>query len=106
MRAGQLRDRVTLQSPPAPDAEGQRGSAYTDVDRVWADVQVISTRELFQAGAAQSLVTRRVTIRHRTDIATGWRVVLGDGTTCAVATPPRDPGGRKRWLELDVEEVA
>ena len=79
MDAGILRHRVTLQSPVetrGPDyAEVQR--AWTDVATVWASIEPLSARELFQNLEVSSELTTRVRIRWMAGVSAKWRVLFG-----------------------------
>lgn len=100
MRAGALRDRITLQAPPtAQDAAGQPAGNWTDVATVWAEVRDLSGREFIAAQATQSEVSTKIRIRYMTGIDASMRAVRGADVYTLVA-PPLDPDGRRRELVL------
>lgn len=84
LRAGQLNDRVTLQSSTTTD-DGQGGAALTwanlaTAPTVWAAVRMVSGGD--QADGAQTVSRRRyeVTIRRRDDVTSVMRVIRGAST--------------------------
>jgi len=75
--SGKLRHRVQLQAPgttqdPNTGEMVQNWTTYADV---WADVAPMSAREFLAAGAEQSEVRGKITIRYRTDVDATHRVV-------------------------------
>lgn len=77
MDPGKLKHRVEIQSYAEtvnPDT-GYRSRTWSKVAKVWAEVAPLSGRELIAAGAQQSELSTRVTIRYRSDITTGMRLV-------------------------------
>lgn len=73
--AGRLRHRITLQSKSVTrDAMGGEIITWIDQATLWAEVKPLSGRALYAAQQAQSEVTAAITLRHRRDIATDWRV--------------------------------
>lgn len=74
MDAGRLRHRIMLQSQQTTrDSDGRLVVSWRDEGEVWAAIEPLSAREFIQAGAAQSAVTARITIRHRADVRASWR---------------------------------
>lgn len=79
MDAGILNRRVTIQAPTEV-----RGADYADVQRTWADVATVwasleplSARELFQNLEVSSELTTRVRIRYLAGVSAKQRVVFG-----------------------------
>ena len=103
MRAGNLRHRVTLQSPTGSrDSVGERTTTWTDVSTVWASVNPLTARELIAAGQVQSELSHRVCIRHSSSVAAidaSWRVLFGS-RILVVAAPPRNIEEGDREIEL------
>lgn len=98
--AGRLDQRVTLQRPDnTVDALGQRTEGWTDVATVWANVEPLRGRELFEAGQMQSEINLRVTIRYRSDVTADMRVVWR-GVPHAIVAEPIDVSAAKVRLEL------
>lgn len=74
--SGKLRHRVSLQELVSDrDSEGVLQPSWVEIDQVWAAVEPLSAREFVQAGADQSEVSARITIRYRTGVTAGMRVV-------------------------------
>lgn len=104
-RIGRLRHRVTFEKPDGPAAtraaSGQLVEDWVDVATVWASVEPLSGRELFQARQVQADVTHRVYVRYRDDVranAARWRLVHR-GRTFAIVSAV-DLVERERFLEL------
>lgn len=101
-----LRHRVLLQRrATGADAAGQALQSWQDVATVWAAVEPIRGAEWFAAGQEQASADVRVTIRHRTDVTSAWRVVPSVGSPYAgqpmdVQGMPIDVRGERRYLEL------
>lgn len=79
MRAGQMRERVTLQvRTDTTDGYGQAVPTWSTVATLWAAVESISGREFVSARAEQSETTLRVTLLRR-DLAAGTHRLLWRG---------------------------
>lgn len=105
MNAGALRHRITLQQPiETQDEFGEVVITWQDVASVWAEVADLSGREFFAAMQTVSEITTRVRLRHRSDVETRWRMVVGARVLDIQAVI--DPDGRKRELLLLCREVA
>lgn len=87
MTAGSLRHRVTIQRRTllaARDAAtGERAEEWDDVATVWACIEPLAGRELWQARQVQSDQSHRVTVRYS---------ALTRGTTTADRLTYADPG--------------
>ena len=104
MRAGDLRRRVTIQQKSVTrDTYGAEVVSWTDVATVWASVEDLSGRELYDAERITTEVTTRIRMRYRAGITTDMRAVYGARTFNIRAV--LDPEGRKRELQLLVAEV-
>lgn len=100
---GKMRHRVLLQKPvEVTDAGGGRTYTWTNVETVWAEVRPISARETLYGMAVANPVTHRISMRHRSDILPGWRIVYDSREFKILSVV--DPDERKHWLELTVEE--
>lgn len=100
INAGDLRERITLQSPPTGrDSLGQRSGAWVDESTVWAAAWPLSSREMLAAGQIQSEVTVRFRIRYRSGVLPSWRV-LWRGVPHAIVGEPVDVQGARVMLEL------
>lgn len=74
MKAGQLRNRVVIQTKTvAPNGLGELVETWADTTTVWSDVQPLTakTRELFATGVAQeqSRVYAQIEIRYRSGLS-------------------------------------
>lgn len=109
MRAGTLRRRVTIQEQVSTqDASGQPVDTWNPIatnPTVWASVEDLSGKEALRDGAFTAQITTTVTMRYRSDLKSGMRIV--DGTrTLEIAAPPIDKDGRRRALEILCKEIA
>jgi SPP1 family predicted phage head-tail adaptor len=109
-RAGELRDRVTIQSKTTvADGQGGRTTTWGTLDTVWARVSPVRTAERLQAAAIGALQAYQVTIRSRSDVTTAMRLSwtpfrAGSAKTLEIhGVTPLD-GGRS-FLLLDCAEV-
>jgi len=75
MRAGELDQRITLQSLSEQNDSGSLTQIYTDAATVWA--KVISQRgsEAFEAARTNARETIRVGMRYRSDVTDMWRLL-------------------------------
>ncbi len=79
--AMRLNQRVTIQQQStAVDEIGQPVVSWSDVATVWAEVKDVSGREYIAAGAEQSAVLTKITIRQRDGIVSAMRVLHGSDT--------------------------
>lgn len=100
---GALRHRVTLASPTLADDGGGGGTlTYTDVVSVWARVQSRSSDDAVIGHARRAVTRLDVRIRWRSDVNSTWRVRYDDTLLPIVGLA--DPDGRRRWLDLIIEE--
>jgi SPP1 family predicted phage head-tail adaptor len=81
MRAGQLRQRVTIQSKTASrDSFGEEDITWVDLATVWAAVEPLRGREFLDGKMITAEVTTRIRIRHRSGLTPEMRVVFGSIT--------------------------
>lgn len=80
MKAGRLRHRGTFQKPgPRIDDGAAGGSApYVNVAEVYASIEPLTGRELFQAGQFDPRLSHRVGTRYIQGVKPSWRFVYGD----------------------------
>lgn len=105
MRAGDLRHLVTLEEQvQGTDPYGNPTTVWEDRGQVWAAVEPLRGRQLFEAQTAFGEIVTKVRIRYRSGITPSWRV-LWDGRVLAVKAA-LDVDGRHRELELMCVEVA
>lgn len=77
MRAGKMREFVTLQSKSVSRAaNGEELVTWGTYATVWAQVQPIGGREYSAIRLAQSDITHRFRIRYLSGVNTGMRVLL------------------------------
>lgn len=107
MTVGELRDVATLLVPAAvADSQGGQTTTWSDGDTVHAAIVPLSGREALAAGAVQSSLSTRITLRYRDGVTAQHRLRRDrDGQVYELVGPPRDVDGRRRWLELDAVEV-
>jgi len=79
MNAGQLRERVKLQTPATgQDAYGEPLTGWADFAvGVPADIQDLNGREFLAATASQNVVNSKITIRHLAGVLPSMRVLHG-----------------------------
>ncbi|MBB4954488.1 SPP1 family predicted phage head-tail adaptor [Agrobacterium vitis] len=103
---GKMCARLTLQQP-MDTFDGQGGVArnWQDVATLWAQVEPQSVSREEQGEAEIATVTHAITLRHRVDLARGWR--LAKGSRIFTIRAWRDPDESQRFLVLDcAEELA
>ena len=75
MRAGRLRQRVTIQQRAGTqDSYGQLDDDWDDVATVWGAVEPLRGREFLEARREGADVTTRIVIRHRPGVTPAMRV--------------------------------
>ena len=87
MKAGQLRHRVTIESPTrARDANGQNIPTWTEVDTVAARIKDLSARQiaLNQASTNTATATYEITIRFLKSLQQLHRIRFDDNKTGTV----------------------
>ncbi|MDF7657632.1 phage head closure protein [Erwiniaceae bacterium L1_54_6] len=105
MRAGGLRDRVTLQNfIPVRLPSGQVQNQWVDVKSgIFAEIKAISGRELMTAGAEKAEATIRIWMRYRSDVVSSSRIICESGPfkgqTLEVSGPPI-PDDQMTQLEI------
>jgi len=79
LAAGKLRHQVELQEfVEILDSNGDRETFWGHVAFMWASVEPLSAKEFIAAQQMQSKVTARITIRRRSDINAGMRILFRD----------------------------
>jgi SPP1 family predicted phage head-tail adaptor len=102
VRGGALRHSVQLQNETrARDAFGGVTETTTALATVWADVRPVEPEERFEAQALSVRPSHRVTIRFRSDVKQGQRLVYGGRTFNVLYA--YDPDQRRRELKLLVQ---
>lgn len=105
MRAGVLRQRVTIQKPVVigRDSFGAEILGWEKVATLWADVQPLSGREYFDAQQMNNEVTTLIRIRYYPGITPQMQVVWNNHTYNIQAV--LDQAERKREVHLMCKEV-
>ena len=80
MRAGELRERITIQqktTPVARDGFGGETITWATLATVWAKVEALSGREFIGMGRQEAAGTHKVTLRERDDVTPAMRIAWG-----------------------------
>jgi SPP1 family predicted phage head-tail adaptor len=98
-----MRERLILeQLTETPDTIGGQADSWSELDDVPGDVQPLEGRELYQAQAVVPMLSHRVTIRYRDDVAVDkhrFRWLPSKALLEIRALVNRD--GRRRFLVAD-----
>lgn len=94
----ELQDRVTTQDPNT----GEMITSWQTVANVWAEFVPLSAREFIAAGAEQSEVRARFTIRRR-DVSASMRI-LHRGLAYDILGVLPDPESGLEYITLPVSE--
>lgn len=104
MRAGKMRDRVTLQTwQKTTDPRFNEAGEWVPLDTVWAAVVPLKGSEQTNAEGVVSQIDHEVTIRYRDDLDARAQVVYRTTRILDVVSAI-DPDGRKRILILQSVE--
>jgi SPP1 family predicted phage head-tail adaptor len=100
MAAGQLREKITLESLAAgQDATGASSGAWTAfATNMSASIRDLGGREYLAAQGVQNPVETEILIRYRPGVTAAMRVIHGSETYNIHAALDRD--GRRTWLWL------
>lgn len=103
MRAGNLRNYVTIQQPASDqDDRGEDTATWTTLGQVYAEILPIGAREIDVARGFAPTVSHRIRIRYRSDVTTLMRITF-DSRTFAI-NGAVDQDGRKRELMIFATE--
>lgn len=92
---GEIRTELVLEQATAtPDGAGGFIETWIEIATVFARLQPIVVRERFGADQTLEEVTHRVTIRHRPDVTSGMRFVMGDRVLPILTVHDPDETGR------------
>jgi SPP1 family predicted phage head-tail adaptor len=97
LNAGNLRHRITLNSPGAPDSYGQPGTPTTFAS-IWASVTAMTGSEVFKAQQYSSKATHLVKIRYLAGIQPNM-TILWDNRSFQIEFW-QDPDERKFELHI------
>lgn len=76
MRAGQLREQITIESKQTTrDPYGGEVVSWVTFATVWADVQPLPLRELIAAKSAGSEISLQITVRYLAGVTSDMRVL-------------------------------
>lgn len=104
MRAGQLRQRVTIQEQTTTVNErGAKELGWANVATVWADVRTPTGRERTSDDMTMATLSHVVTMRYRSGLTAAHRLKWGDRVLSLLATP--DPDNRQRMLVCQCQEI-
>lgn len=110
MRAGSLRQLVTLQQLLAGTDDGGGGIAESPDNENWSDfatlyahVEPLSGRELFQAQQINDQLTHRITVRYYPGVLSAMRVKYG--TRIFIIESIIDVDERHREIQLMTREL-
>lgn len=78
MRAGQLRQRITIQSKTtSQNGAGEPVETWATFHACWAKVSPLKGREYLEAATQQQAISHRVEIRHKDGITPEMQVLFG-----------------------------
>jgi len=78
MRAGRLRHLVEIQnSTSTPDDQGGQLKTWSTVEKVWAFVEPMSSREKYFVSQLEVWATHTVTMRYTANVTSHSRIILG-----------------------------
>jgi len=104
VKIGKLRHRITIQDKvTVPDGYGGMTSTWQDVATVWASVEPLKGKELYEAHQMKAELTHRVRIRYVEGIKPQMRIVFR-GRELAIEAII-DAEERHQSLELLCSEV-
>jgi SPP1 family predicted phage head-tail adaptor len=101
---GSLNRRLTLEVPvESADGAGGVVRGFEAIATLWAEVTPVSAARVVEAERAGARVTHRIGIRFADDITTRHR--FRDGERVFRIVSLRDRDGRKRFLQIEAEEI-
>lgn len=101
---GRLRYRVLLQRPVRNAAEGGGATiGWEVIGSAYAAIEAISGTEVDLADGVAERMNLRVTLRYRTDIEAGSRIIASGRVLNIESALDRD--GQKRWLHCLCREL-
>ena len=104
MRAGRLRQRVTIQQKSATqNSYGEEVVTWSDVATVWGSVEPLRGQEFIEIRRAGAEVTTRIVLRYRSGIEPEMRVTYGAHTYDVMSVIHVEE--RQRELQLLCREV-
>lgn len=103
IKAGMLRERVTIQAPTeSRNIMGEATLSWSDEEVVWAYVEGLSARDILQAQQANAIASHRVIVRHRPGMTYQHRLAWRGKTLEIASVTDRE---NRTMTELLVREV-
>lgn len=104
MRAGELRQRITIQSKTVvQNSFGEEDITWTDLATVWAAVEPLRGREFLDGRMITAEITTRIRIRKMDGISPEMRVVFGSKIYDVIAVVHVEE--REREIHLMCQEI-
>ncbi|HWU03168.1 MAG TPA: phage head closure protein [Novosphingobium sp.] len=101
MGPGKLRERVKIRRGELVDnGHGGQLRQWSTIAEPWAEVIGLAGREAVIAHSFEGIGSWRITIRWRAGVLASDQLRLPDGTNLAIAAPPYDPFGNRKWLSI------
>lgn len=101
---GSLRHELTLEvCTTVPDGIGGHSESWTEIATVFAQIELVSASSVFAADQTIETVTHRLTMRWRSDVASGMRFVR-QGRVFEIVTV-NDPDESGRYLVCRAREA-
>jgi SPP1 family predicted phage head-tail adaptor len=106
MQAGTLRARVAVQEPlEARDDIGGVQQVWLTVAEVWAGIEPLRAKELFEAQSIEARLSHRITLRAYRGLQTRWRLMeIATGRVFQIYST-RDLHERHRTTEVLAMEL-
>lgn len=105
MQSGPLRHRLEIQTvTETRDSYGGISQAWTTLETRWANIQPMSSRELWQAQQAQSQATHKITMRYYSGLTEKHRLKVSGGTRVFNIASVINPDERKIMHEIQAIE--
>lgn len=104
MRAGRLRNRITIQEKTVTqNTYGEEVIVWSDVDTVWGSIEPMRGREFVEFQREGAEVTTRIVIRHLSGVVPEMRATEGSHVYDILSVINRDE--RDIQMELMCREV-
>ncbi len=77
---GRLRHRITIQEPVEgdKDSQGKPVITWTEVKEVWASIEPMRGKELYEVKQINTTTTHKVIIRYYSGLLTKYRILFGE----------------------------
>ena len=101
---GRLRTRAQLLAPvETADEIGGVARSFSPVASLWCKIEPILGDERYQAGRVEEVVSYRIEMRWRSDVAAAMRLSIGTRLFEIIASA--DPNEKRRRLFVLAEEI-